>query len=226
MTAERENCASRRALLTGAPALALAASGTIAGTVAASVEPSELSRLIAAHRRAKAVYDAATEHVDSLDGTFVPLDPDTVIRGFNGGYSFKLGRKEVLALLEKQTAETIDIARRSYVTRFMPKAEHAKAIAKMERIRDRRLAEARAIFDGERARYAASGVGAAEKAETEASAIEDAALHAVLWCPCRTLAEVAEKAAYLRATWIASMPQEEHMVALLQSMVDAGGANV
>lgn len=218
----RENFASRRALLTGAPALA------VVGTIGATAHAATASPILAAietHRTAWAAYDRALDDLEAAEDAF-KIGENVFVPGLHGAnYEARLGRDFALQNMQKEYAALV---RRAEVALDAIGTDDAIAAGITARAHER-LTEAstrvNAFFDAEDARKAASPLGVAQRAYEAASGAQEEAWEALLAVACQTLADVHAKAAYLLdcpCTKSVDLHPTD-TVALLQSL--AGGRN-
>ena len=211
---------SRRSILAGAPAAAIAA----ATRVDASPAQSGMSDAIEAHRTAWARYDATCAALDKAEDDFESLPPHTLVKGMYGAhYEARLGRDFALGNIARDHESAVRSVRASLTKIGIPERGIASAIGKADAKRDAVVSAVNAFFDAEDARREASPLGAAEREHRDANGAEEAAWSALLAFPCATLADVRAKASYLatcgRTQGISLQPDDA--TALLRSLIGA-----
>lgn len=174
-----------------APALA---AGALPAACAPSA-PSGLPGLIEAHRTAWAAMNHAADAMREAEAA-QPQPP--LVPGLGRAYELIIGRKEMLARIGEDYDRALH-GLRAGVGRMLPEADLRRLVETVEQKRAENLAAAVRAFEEDDASPAA----AAERVWQDASRAESAAFAVVLAFPCRTIEDVAEKAAYLLSTeWV------------------------
>ena len=214
---------TRRMILAGAPAVAVAA----ATRVNASPAAFGMSDAIEAHRTAYERYCASLDAQDAAEDAFEALPPHTLVKGLYGAhYEARLGREFALGNIAREHESALRNVRASLTKIGIPEQHIANSIGKANAKRDAVVSAINAFFDAEDTRRAASPLGAADRAKDEANDAEEVAWDALLAFPCATLADVRAKAGYLamcERTRGVSLPQVD-AAALLQSLIGASAS--
>lgn len=212
---------SRRALVAS-----LAATSVL--SLPATAANSMLSSLVAEHRRAATVHLAAIAAEDEIDSVATgELLEITTRQGLSRVEPDKISR----ACVEKAVRDSYKGARMfaDDAHRVLRNEQvHAMQLAALDAAEAEDLASIRAAYEAYDARPSGQARAEASARTARASDAEDAAMLAICAHRCRTTDEARQKATYLLGpgAWSEEEPLHEHVVALLQSFLPEGGANV